>query len=106
MALVSMLGAVLHAVGRNQEPNPRMHRGVWRWRRFSLQRLGARLGVRARNRITSPADFTALMRASVRAALAPHLAATLAALVAAVCVAVYAKAARARRRKTWTCGRA
>ena len=60
---------------------------------FSLQRLGARLGedVRARDRITSPADLTALMRASVRAALAPHLAATLAALVAAVCVAAYAK---------------
>ena len=94
VALVSMLGAVLHAVGRNQEPNPRMHRGALAMAHyFSLQRLGARLGkdVRARNRITSPADFTALMRASVRAALAPHLAATLAALVAAVCVAVYAK---------------
>ena len=94
VALVSMLGAVLHAVGRNQEPNPRMHRGALAMAHyFSLQRLGARLGedVRARDRITSPADLTALMRASVRAALAPHLAATLAALVAAVCVAAYAK---------------
>ena len=93
-ALVSMLGAVLHAVGRNQEPNPRMHRGALAMAHyFSLKRLGARLGedVRARHRIISSADLTALMRASVRAAVAPHLAATLAALVAAVCVAVYAK---------------
>ena len=93
-ALVSMLGAVLHAVGRNQEPNPRMHRGALAMAHyFSLKRLGARLGedVRARDRIASSADLTALMRASVRAAVAPHLAATLAALVAAVCVAVYAK---------------
>ena len=93
-ALVSMLGAVLHAVGRNQEPNPRMHRGALAMAHyFSLKRLGARLGedVRARDRIASSADLTALMRASVRAAVAPHLAATLAALVAAVCVAAYAK---------------
>ena len=47
--------------------------------------------MRARDRIASSADLTALMRASVRAAVAPHLAATLAALVAAVCVAAYAK---------------
>ena len=93
-ALVSMLGAVLHAVGRNQEPNPRMHRGALAMAHyFSLKRLGARLGedVRARDRIASSADLTALMRAAVRAAVAPHLAATLAALVAAVCVAAYAK---------------
>merc|ERR1719352_796228 len=58
VALVSMLGAVLHAVGKNQEPNPRMHRGaVAMAHYFSLERLGARLGedVRARDRIASSA---------------------------------------------------
>ena len=94
VALVSMLGAVLHAVGKNQEPNPRMHRGaVAMAHYFSLERLGARLGenVTRRGRTASTADVTAMMHASMRAALAPRLLMFLAALVAAVCVAVYAK---------------
>lgn len=93
-ALVSMLGAVLHAVGRNQEPNPRMHRGaVAMANYFLLKRVAARLGedATACGRIASPADVTALMRTSVSAALAPRLSAFLAALVAAVIVTAYAK---------------
>lgn len=94
VALVSMLGAVLHAVGKNQEPNPRMHRGaVAMANYFLLKRVAARLGedATACGRIASPADVTALMRTSVRAALAPRLSAFLAALVAAVIVTAYAK---------------
>ena len=94
VALVSMLGAVLHAVGKNQEPNPRMHRGaVAMANYFLLKRVAARLGedATACGRIASPADVTALMRTSVSAALAPRLLAFLAALVAAVIVSAYAK---------------
>lgn len=91
VALVSMLGAVLHAVGKNQEPNPRMHRGaVAMASYFSLKRVAARLGEDT-TAIRNPADVTTLMRASVRAALAPRLSAFLAALVVAVSVTAYAK---------------
>ena len=94
VALVSMLGAVLHAVGKNQEPNPRMHRGaVAMANYFLLKRVAARLGedATACGRIASPADVTALMRTSVSAALATRLLAFLAALVAAVIVSAYVK---------------
>ena len=94
VALVSMLGAVLHAVGKNQEPNPRMYRGAEAMAAyFSLKRVKARLGknVTTRGQIASPADIAAMIHTSMRAALTPHLFAFLAALVAVVCVTAYAK---------------